>query len=335
MKPVILLIAARIMLLPQVGWTEDLLIPTSGDPRIASVTLVVQWTPQSQFAGYYVALSKGIYRQKGLDVRILRGGPQVDSGKLLHDGRATFGTFFLTGAIAARDQGIPLVNISQIVNHSNLMVVAWKDHNILHVTDLYDRRLSIWEGPFRGAFLGMFLSLGIKPIIVPQNYSVNLFLRRGIDACCAMYYNEYHMIYQAGVDLDQLSIFLLRDHGFDIPEDGIYCLETTLREKPEVCRSFAEASLEGWLYARDHQGEALDIVMEEVQKAHLPTNRMHMKWMLEKILPTIIPSHGENWLPGHLSEEGYRRGLEAMKAQIKLAEAPNLVEFCGGRIRAQ
>ena len=335
MKSSIPLIVALFITVPQLGWTEELLIPSAGDSRVPSVTLVVQWTPQSQFAGYYVALSKGIYKERGLDVRILRGGPNVDPGKLLHDGRATFGTLFLTGAIAARDQGVPLVNIGQIVNHSNLMVVAWKDHNILHVTDLYDRRLSIWEGPFRGAFLGMFISLGIKPIIVPQNYSVNLFLRRGIDACSAMYYNEYHVIYQAGVDLDELSIFLLRDHGFDIPEDGIYCLESTLHGKSDICQSFTEASLEGWRYAQEHQGEALDIVMEEVQKAHLPTNRMHMKWMLERILPTIFPSHGENWVPGQLSEEGYRRGLEAMKEQVNLAEAPNLVDFRGGRVRAQ
>jgi len=282
-----------------------------------------------------VARSKGIYKERGLDVQILHGGPGEDPMALLRDGKADFSTMFLTGAIAARDSGIPVVNIGQMVNHSNLMVVAWKDRNISAVTDLYDRRLSIWEGPFRGAFLGLFLSLGIKPIIVPQNYTVNLFLRRGIDACSAMYYNEYHVIYQAGVDLEDLSVFLLRDYGFDIPEDGIYCLESTLRAKPGLCKSFAEASLDGWRYAQEHQEEALDIVMHEVQAAHLPTNRMHMKWMLERILPTIIPSHGEAWVPGQLSEEGYRHGLTAMKQQINLAEAPNLLDFSGGRVSAQ
>lgn len=328
-------LVALFLSLPLPGWADDLFIPTSGNPQSGSVTLVVQWTPQSQFAGYYIALKKGIYSDKGLDVRIQRGGPDVDPIAMLHDGQADFATTFLTGAIAARDAGVPLVNIGQMVNHSNLMVVAWKDRNITAVTDLYDRRLSIWEGPFRGAFMGMFLSLGIKPNIIPQNYSVNLFLRRGIDACSAMYYNEYHTIYQAGVDLDELSIFLLRDHGFDIPEDGIYCLDSTLRAMPGVCHAFSEASLDGWRYAQDHQEEALDVVMEYVSEAHLPTNRMHMKWMLERILPSIIPSQGEKWVAGQLSEEGYRRSQLAMKGQIDPAQAPSLRDFCGGPASAQ
>ncbi len=335
MRPVTLLPTILFLVLSPMVWADDILIPSARNPVSPSVTLVVQWNPQSQFAGYYVALEKGIYRDKGLEVKIQRGGPDVDPIALVRDGKATFATMFLTGAIAARDAGVPLVNIGQMVNHSNLMVVAWKDRNITSVTDLYDRRLSIWEGPFRGAYMGMFRSLDIKPHIIPQNYSVNLFLRRGIDACSAMYYNEYHTIYQAGVDLEDLSIFLLRDHGFDIPEDGIYCLESTLQGGAEICRSFAEASMDGWRYAQENQTETLDIVMKYVNDAHLPTNRMHMKWMLERILPTIIPSQGEAWVAGHLSEEGYRRGLSAMKGQVNLALAPNLADFTGGRAGAQ
>jgi NitT/TauT family transport system substrate-binding protein len=296
--------------------------------------LALQWSPQSQFAGYYLAQEKGFYRDKGLNVEIVRGGPDVDPMELLQQQKVHFATMFLTGAIAARDRGIPLVNIGQIINHSNLVLVAWRDRNIARIEDLHQRRISIWEGNFRGAFLGLFLGLGIMPDIIPQNYTVNLFLRRGIDACSAMYYNEYHMIYQAGINPEELSVFLLRDNGYDIPEDGIYCLESTLQANPQACRALVEASLEGWEYARQNPEETLDVVMKEVQDAHLPTNRAHMRWMLEKIIPTILPPNTEHWMAGRLTEEGYQRCLLVMKAQVEKSRILTIDKFFRGSFHA-
>ena len=89
--------------------------------------------------------------------------------------------------------------------------------------------MSLWGTSFRAAYLGYFKTAGIKPRIVPQYYSVNLFLQGGVVACAAMEYNEYHSIMLAGVDPGELTTFLMRDVGFGFPEDGIYALAATLR----------------------------------------------------------------------------------------------------------
>ena len=70
-----------------------------------TVSFIPQWQPQAQFAGYYVAYEKGFYRERGLDVKILRGGPQRPPSEMLAQGRADFGTMQLAGAIVRRRPG--------------------------------------------------------------------------------------------------------------------------------------------------------------------------------------------------------------------------------------
>lgn len=291
----------------------------SSSSGLKPVSLIVQWLPQSQFAGYYMAKEKGFYAARGLDVTILRGGPDRDEIAYLRDGRAQFATFFLTGALVYRDRGVPLIHLAQVVNRSNLLLVARADAGIDSVDDLEGRRISLWGEGFRAACLGWLHANGAAPSIVPQYYSVNLFLRRGVDACAAMYYNEYHMLYQAGVDWEDMATFAMRDEGFDFPEDGIYCLEDTFASDPDTCRACAEASLQGWEYVAANPDEALAVVMREVGVAHVPTNRAHQRWMVESIVPTIVPGPGDDWKLGELTGEDYAEAVATMQTQFLIS----------------
>lgn len=297
----------------------------SGVSGLKPVSLIVQWLPQSQFAGYYMAEEKGFYTARGLDVTILRGGPDRDQMAYLRDGRAQFATFFLTGALVYRDRGDPLIHLAQVVNRSNLLLIARADAGIHSVGDLEGRRVSLWGEAFRAAYLGWLHANGVASLIVPQYYSVNLFLRRGVDACAAMYYNEYHMLYQAGVDWDEMVTFAMHDEGFDFPEDGIYCLEDTFVSDPEMCRAFAEASLQGWEYVAANPVETLDVVMREVGAVHVPTNRAHQRWMLESIVPTIMPGPEDDWELGELTAEDYAEAVATMQTEFLIG--PGAVPF--------
>lgn len=99
------------------------LFPISGhaEPTLKKVTFIPQWVPQAQFAGYYYAAEKGIYKKHGLDVTILPGGPQSPPLDLLRDGKADFGTLWLTTGIQARSQG------------ANLMNKGWRRCGLRHV----------------------------------------------------------------------------------------------------------------------------------------------------------------------------------------------------------
>lgn len=290
-----------------------------------SVVFSPQWSPQAQFAGYYTALARGFYRQRGLSVTILRGGPERPAGDLLISGRADFVTLFLTEGLALRDKGHAVVNIAQLVQRSALMLVARKSAGILKPEDFNGRRVSVWND-FRWQPLAFFRKNRLDVSIVPQGYTLNLFLMGGVDAASAMWYNEYHTILNAGLDADELSTFMLADYGLNFPEDGIYCRLETLRRDPETVRAFVQASLAGWTYAFDHPDEALDRVMERVHAANLPTNRIHQKWMLARMQELIrLPGHPRPM--GALSPDDFRFVAEKLHESGIIQTIPDFQEF--------
>lgn len=298
-------------LLSSLAWGLALLL-LSGTVTAAPLkkaALIPQWEPQAQFAGYYVALAKGFYAAKGVDMRILRGGPASPPSLLLREGRAQFGTFFLPTAIRERAAGLQLVNLAQFVPHSNQLLIAKKADGITTPADLDGRRVSLWGPEFRIEPEALFKKYGARVTEVPQGYTVDLFLRGGVAACSAMRYNEYHAILNAGLDPDDLIVFALADYGLDLPEDGLYALEDTWKNDPELCQAVVRATIQGWEYAFAHPDEALSIVMSHVAAAHLPTNRMHQQWMLEH-LGQAMTAGGEGL--GILGRDPYERAAKAL-----------------------
>lgn len=266
---------------------------------LKKASLIPQWEPQAQFAGYYVAKAKGFYEKRGVDMDILRGGPSSPPSKLLAEGKALFGTMFLASAVMERSKGLELVNLAQVMRGSTFLLVARKSGNITRPGDFNGKRVSLWGKEFSLQAEEFFKNAGVQVERLPQGFTVDLFLRGGVDVVSAMYYNEYHVLLNSGLDPEDLTLFPLRDYGLDYPEDGIYCLDSTFKADPELCSAVADASLEGWRYAFEHPEEALDIVMGHVEAARLPTNRMHQKWMLERLREAMLPTAGRQG-PGPL-----------------------------------
>lgn len=297
----------------------------AGTDGLKPATLIPQWEPQAQFAGYYVALAKGFFAKRGVDMRILRGGPASPPSTLLRDGRADFGTLFLSTAVLERAKGLPLVNLAQLSRTSQLMLVARKSSGISTLGDFQGKRVSLWGPEFRFQPETLLRRYGVQVTELPQGYTMNLFLRGGVDAMSAMHYNEYHVLLNAGMEPSEMTVFLMRDFGLGFPEDGLYCLESTWRRDPELCRAVAGAVLEGWNDAFEHPEEALDIVMRHVEAAYLPTNRMHQKWMLERMREAMLPEGAAR--PGPLLSEEYQALTESLKLAGLIADAVPFEEF--------
>lgn len=301
----------------------------AADNKLVRVSLLPQWIPQAQFAGYMVAQEKGFYRDAGLDLTLLRGGPDSPTFELLSKRQATFGVQWLSTAIRGRSDGTPVVNIGQIVQRSSLMLVAKKSSGIRKLTDLDGKNVGCWEGDFRIQPLALFRIHDLTVRLVPMYETVNLFLKGGVSAVAAMWYNEYHTIINSGLNKDELTTFFFADLGLNFPEDGLYCLEETLKERPDVCRRFVDASLKGWVYALEHQDEALNIVMKDVRAAATGTNRAHQRWMLSRMLDLIFPQGDRTGL-GKLKKSDYDHVAEVLKDLRLIKSAPDFSEFYHG-----
>ncbi len=296
------------------------------DSGLAQVSFIPQWFPQAQFAGYYVAHEKGFYKQHGLTVKVLRGGPAAPASEAVARGQATFGTMFLATGIEKRAQSAKVVNIAQIVQRSALMLVAKKASGIKNPKDFNGKKVSLWMDEFRLQPLAFFRKHHLEVKIIPQTATLNLFLRGGVEVASAMWYNEYHQILNAGVNPDELTTFFMADYGMNYPEDGIYCLEDTLKTHPNRCCAFVRASIEGWQYAFAHPEEALDIVMRYVNEAEVATDRVHQKWMLEKMQAVIEPPGWERPL-GTLKTEAYARVAQELQNAGLIRTIPAYAAF--------
>ena len=82
------------------------------------VTIQLKWVAQAQFAGYFVAKDKGFYKDAGLDVTINPGGPDVAPPQVIAGGGADVVVDWMPSALASREKGVPLVNISQTFKQS-------------------------------------------------------------------------------------------------------------------------------------------------------------------------------------------------------------------------
>jgi NitT/TauT family transport system substrate-binding protein len=290
------------------------------------VSFIPQWIPQAQFAGYYVALDKGFYKWCGLEVDILRGGPKRPSAEWLKKGAADFATMFLSTAIVERAKGARLVNIGQVLSRSSQVLVAKKSSGIKSWQDINGRKTGLWGAELSLMPMVLFRRYGLHVTVIPQASTVNLFLRGGEDVVSAMLYNEYHTILQSGVEPEELVVFRLSDLGFNVPEDGIYCLESTFKQDPQTCCRFVQASIEGWRYAFDHPEESLDIVMKYVDDAKIPTNRQHQKWMLQHMSEVIdLPASGAG--QAQLQEDAYRAVAGELMASGLIENIPAFSDF--------
>jgi NitT/TauT family transport system substrate-binding protein len=293
---------------------------------LRKATFIPQWVPQAQFAGYYVAREKGIYRKHGIDLTILSGGPQSPPLDLLKEGKADFATLWLSTGIQARAQGVRLVNVAQMVQRSALMLVAKKSSGILSPGDLNGKKVGLWGPVFQVQPRAFFKKYQLEVKVIPQSFSVNLFLRGGVDAASAMWYNEYHTIIAAGIDPEELTTFLFHEHGLNFPEDGIYMLEESFQRDPDLCKSFVKASIEGWEQAFLHPGETLDMVMKNLKREYIPATRVHQKWMLERMKDLMLARDAKPAM-GTLLPEDYERVAAGLHGNDLIGEIPDFDTF--------
>lgn len=241
------------------------------DGHANDVTLQLQWVTQAQFAGYYVALDKGFYEEEGLNVTILPGGPDIAPPQVLAGGGADIMLNWMPSALAAREKGLPVVNIAQPFVSSGLMLTCWKDTGIETVEDFRGKTIGVWFFGNEYPFLSWMSQVGIPTdggddgvTVLKQGFNVDPLLNREADCISTMTYNEYGQVLDAGVNPDELVTFKYEDQGVATLEDGIYALEENLDDPVFVDKMvrFVRASMEGWRYAEANVEEAAAIIME-------------------------------------------------------------------------
>ena len=255
-----------------------------------SVTLQLQWVTQAQFAGYYVALDKGYYDEKKLDVTIKAGGPDIAPPQVLAGGGADVMLNWMPSALAAREKGLPVVNIAQPFKSSGLMLTCWKDTGITGPQDFKGKTIGVWFFGNEYPFLSWMSQEGISTdggedgvTVLKQGFNVDPLLQRQADCISTMTYNEFGQVLDAGVSEDELVTFKYEEQGVATLEDGIWALEENLADPAfqEKMVKFVRASMKGWKYAEANPDEAAEIVLDNDETG--AQTEAHQKRMMGEI----------------------------------------------------
>ncbi|MBI5716635.1 MAG: ABC transporter substrate-binding protein [Burkholderiales bacterium] len=235
------------------------------------LTLQLKWVTQAQFAGYYVAKEKGFYKDVGLDVTIKAGGPDINPSQVIAGGGADVVVDWMPSALATREKGVPLVNISQVFQRSGMQLTCRKDSGVAKPADFKGKTLGVWFFGNEYPFMSWMDKLGFKTSgaadgvkVLKQGFNVDPLLQKQAACISTMTYNEYWQLIDAGMKADDLIVFKYEDQGVATLEDGLYTLEKTLADPKAAANlaKFVKASLKGWDYAIKNQTEAVKIVLK-------------------------------------------------------------------------
>ncbi|MDZ7743738.1 MAG: ABC transporter substrate-binding protein [Bacteroidota bacterium] len=307
---------------PVVG-AAQLTAPEADTQKLRKLSFLPYWVENAQFAGYYVAKEKGIYRKYGLDVEIIPFDPYRTSDQLIRNGEADFAAIWLVNAIEAKAAGTDIVNIAQLSTRSSLMLISKKSSGIDSLQDMNHKKAGIWKG-FELPPTTLFKKYGLDVEIITIGSTNNLFLNDGVDITNASWFDEYHSIINAGFNTDELNTFFFADYGLNFLEDGIYCLSKLRKNEPSLCTAFVKATAEGWDRVFHNPEESLDLVMEYVQRANLPVDRTHQRWMLNRYRDLY---YSKGHITTYLKEADYLFAAEVLKEHDLIREIPAFHDF--------
>jgi len=211
-------------------------------PRVA-VKLALNWYPEAEHGGYYAALGQGYYREAGLDVEIVKGGPNAPVIQLVARGNMAFGISNADGLLLGRAQDAPVVALMAPLQTSPRSIMVHESSGIAEFADLPKlKTLAVNDSQPFFRFLSKRVPLfGVT--IVPYQGTVAMFLLKEDYGQQAYVFSEPFTAKQEGGDPKSL---LVADLGFNPYTSILFTREEFLRENAEVVRGMVAASIRGW-----------------------------------------------------------------------------------------
>ncbi|MBR9677134.1 ABC transporter substrate-binding protein [Candidatus Woesearchaeota archaeon] len=252
--------------------------------ELQDVNLKLKWLHQSQFAGNYVAKNKGFYEQEGLNVTIEPFSFENPTIETVITGNADFGITSANELMLAKAQGLPLKAFAVIFKISPDCAYSLKDSNITKPQDFVGKTIGIEPG-VSGEKLYYLMTkrlnidrTNIKEVYI--GYDATELLNGTTDVSLGYIINEPHQVIESG---HEVNTILFADYGINTYADVLFATEETINDKPELVEKFLRATLEGWRYAIENEGETVDIVLQYATDR----TKSHEAYMLNQAIPLI------------------------------------------------
>ncbi len=274
---------------------------TSGDfEPLTSIKLQLQWLPQAQFAGYYVALDQGYFEDEGFDtVDIVPSGGDIVPQDALVAGDVDFAIAWVPKVLGTLEAtGAELTDIAQVYQKSGTLQVSFKDTGVASVADFEGKRIGSWGFGNEWEIFAAMADEGLDAStvsITTQDFSMNALLDGDVDAAQAMTYNEWAQILEV---VNPATGELYQPEDFDVVsyedtagamlQDAIWADTARLADDPayaDAAVRFLKAVIKGWVFARDNPEEAASITYDAAinAEAAFPVGPVHQLWQMNEV----------------------------------------------------
>lgn len=247
--------------------------------------LVLDWTPNTNHTGLYVAKEKGYFADEGLNVEIIMPG-EAGADQLVASGKADFGVSAQEAVTEARIQDIPIVSIAAVIQHNTSGLASPKDKQITSPKDFEGKTYGGWGAPVEKAVLSSLMkqeNADVEKVDIVNMGDTDFFtaVKRDIDFAW-IYYGWTGV--EAEMRGEELNMIYLTDYSkkLDYYTPVLTTNEKMIADNPEKIEKFLAAVSKGYNFAIDNPNEAAEILSAAVPDLDPELVKKSQEWLSPK-----------------------------------------------------
>ncbi|HIR94343.1 MAG TPA: ABC transporter substrate-binding protein [Candidatus Egerieimonas intestinavium] len=291
------------------------------------ITFVLDWTPNTNHTGLYVAQEKGYFTEAGLEVEIVQP-PEDGAEALVASGKAQFGVSFQDTMAPALvgDAALPITAVAALVQHNTSGIISRQGEGMDRPKGLEGKKYATWDAPVEKAMLknvvetdgGDFSQVELIPSTVTDE--VSALESKSVDAIWIFYGWAGVATEVAGLETDY---FAFKDINpvFDYYTPVVIANNSFLEEDPDTAKAFLTALKKGYEDAIDDPDAAADILLEAAPELDPELTRASQQWLSQEYKSDV-----EQW--GYMDPERWNAFYSWLN-ENDLVEGGELAENAG------
>ncbi|SEQ78966.1 ABC transporter substrate-binding protein [Piscibacillus halophilus] len=274
--------------------------------ELEEIQFVLDWTPNTNHTGIYVAQDQGYFEEEGLDVEIIMPG-EAGADQLIASGQADFGISYQEGITEARVQDVPIVSIAAIIQHNTSGFASPEDKNITSPKDFEGKKYGGWGAPLEEAVLSSIMQqedANVEEVEIVNIGDADFFAAVERDVDFAWIYYGWTGI-EAELRGTPINMIYLTDYSekLDYYTPVIATSEDMIENESETVQIFMNAATKGYQFAIDHPEDAADILIEAVPDLD----------------PELVKA-SQDWLSPRYQDDAEQWGIQELEVWENYAE---------------
>ena len=252
--------------------------------QLESVTLLLDWTPNTNFSGIYAAMERGYYKEEGLAVELVQAPGSVI--QMVGANRAAFGFSFQEEVTFARLAEIPVVSVAAVIQHNSSGFISLKERGINSPVDFEGKSYGGWGSPVEEATIRALMErygadFGLVEMVTTGEVDQLISIEREADFAWIFYGWTGIEAELKGLDFNFIEL-RSEDPALDYYTPVLISSETLINANPDLVRRFMRATARGYLFAITNPEEAAHILLEAVPELNPELVMASQIWLADR-----------------------------------------------------